>query len=87
MEDSVSGFKVNVVEVTGAGDAFSASMLADLLVFTNTEIINLPKEKWEKILIRANAAGALACTKQGAIPAMPTKVEVSAFLAKNQVAV
>ncbi|MBI3385229.1 carbohydrate kinase [Candidatus Gottesmanbacteria bacterium] len=83
-EGNVPGFKVNVVEVTGAGDAFSASMLFDLLPFTNREINNLSKFAWEKILVRANAAGALACTKQGAIPAMPTKMEVDAFLAKNQ---
>lgn len=77
----IPGFKVNVVEVTGAGDAFSASMLVDLYkLWPRKKLADLTSKEWEKILIRANATGALACTKKGAIPAMPTSQELQNFL-------
>ena len=35
-----------------------------------------------QIIARANAIGALTCTRPGAIPALPTTQEIDAFLAE-----
>jgi ribokinase len=67
----VPGFRVPVVDTTAAGDAFNAALAVGL-----AEGMPLPAA------VRfANAAGALACTKMGAIPAMPTRAEVDTLLA------
>ena len=63
-------FNVNPVDTTAAGDAFTACLAVDLAA-------GLPGEQ---ALVRANAAGALACLKLGAQPSMPTAAEVEAFL-------
>ena len=66
----VPGFRVPVVDTTAAGDAFNAALAVGL-----AEGMPLPAA------VRfANAAGALACTKMGAIPAMPTRAEVDTLL-------
>ncbi|PWC39834.1 PfkB family carbohydrate kinase [Azospirillum sp. TSO35-2] len=69
---SVGGFTVQAVDTTGAGDAFMAAFLSGLL----TE----PDAPVEGLCRFANAAGALATTRRGAIPAMPTRAEVEALL-------
>ncbi len=67
----VPSFRVKVVDTTGAGDAFSAALVVAL-----AEGKPLPEA------VRfANAAGALAVTRVGTLPAMPTRAEVEAFLA------
>jgi len=67
----VSSFRVKVVDTTGAGDAFSAALVVAL-----AEGKPLPEA------VRfANAAGALAVTRVGTLPAMPTRAEVDAILA------
>jgi len=73
----VPGFTVPVVECTGAGDAFVASILADLLDHQESggTLEGLTPVALERLCRRANAAGALACTKAGAIPALPTRAE------------
>jgi ribokinase len=67
----VSGFRVPVVDTTAAGDAFNAALAVGL-----AEGMGL----YEAVRL-ANAAGALACTKPGALPAMPTRAEVETLLA------
>ena len=76
------GFKVEVAETIGAGDAFVASVLVDLVKggLRPDEIEALSQEDLAGIVRRANAAGALTCTKFGAIPALPTREEVARFL-------
>lgn len=64
------GLKVDVVDTTGAGDAFAGALAANW---------NLPSQQR---LDRANAAGALATTAQGAASA-PTAREVTTFLSKR----
>jgi len=68
--EHVPGRKVNVVDTTGAGDAFTCALgvalaegrpLADAVRF-------------------ATCAGALACTKLGVIPALPDRKDLDAFL-------
>ena len=79
------GFGVEVAETIGAGDAFVASVLVDLVSGRRRpdEIAGLSREDLEGIVRRANAAGALTCTKYGAIPALPTREEVDRFLDEN----
>lgn len=67
----VPAFAVDVVDATGAGDAFTGCLLAGLVQGL------APAEA----LARANAAGALACTRPGAAPAMPAAAEIDALLA------
>jgi ribokinase len=67
---SVKPFKVDIVDTTAAGDAFTASLAVGL-----ARGMSLPKAA--RI---ANAAGALACTKFGAQPSMPTTEEIRLLL-------
>lgn len=67
----VPPFQVSVVDTTGAGDAFTAGLVAALV-----EGMALPQA------VRfANAAGALAVTQLGTMNAMPTRAQVQALLA------
>jgi len=76
---SVPGFAVDVVDTTGAGDAFVAA----LLVQGATEA-PLDDAEWLTAAGRfACAAGALTCTRKGAIPALPRRDEVVALLARG----
>lgn len=90
----VNPFKVESVEMTGAGDAFVAALLGGIYdIYTqNAEITNdldnliesLPQNDMNRILIKANAMGALTTTKPGATSALPTMKELDLFLnAKN----
>jgi ribokinase len=69
-EVHVPAFPVDVVDTTGAGDAFSATLAVAV-----AEGIPL-----ERAVGRANAAGALTVTQFGTMSAMPTRQEVDAFL-------
>jgi ribokinase len=61
---------VEAVDGTAAGDAFTACLLVSLL------------EGWEydEALARACAAGAIAASRHGAQPSLPTSDEVDAIL-------
>jgi ribokinase len=63
-----------VVEPTGAGDAFTAALTSRLLDRGWTS----PDDDDVRF---AMAAGALATTKAGAWPGLPTRAEIEAFLA------
>lgn len=75
---SIPGLKVNVVETTGAGDAFVAAMLYKIIgrMKENRETALNIDESFIKAVEFANCSGALATTKMGAIPALPTVDEV-----------
>jgi fructokinase len=74
----VAGFKVSPVDTTGAGDGFVAGLLAGLLdCGMSWEAADL-----ERAMRLGNAVGALATTQKGAIPALPTRAGVEAFLQK-----
>ena len=69
----IPSFSVDVVDTTGAGDAFSGALsvaMADGLLLADA-------------IRRANAAGALAVTRLGTLPVMPTHQEVDAFLERR----
>jgi ribokinase len=67
----VPGFAVTPVDTTGAGDAFNGALAVALAA----------RRALADALRFANAAAALACTRRGAQPAMPTLAEVEQFLA------
>ena len=84
----VSGFDVQAVDTTGAGDAFVAGLLVGLIeatgagtaATTRRALRVLGEAEWRRVLTLANAVGALCTTKLGAIPALPTAEEVRTFL-------
>ena len=66
-----------VVDATGAGDAFFASTLTHL-----SEHPEWPEEEEvvSEAVRRGTAGGALACTAFGAMQALPTREELEAFM-------
>jgi fructokinase len=74
---AVPSFKVKSVDATGAGDAFTAGLLAGLLKQRKA----IRNEAMLKDVVRfANAVGALTTTARGAIPSLPTRRQVEEFL-------
>ncbi|UPY35144.1 ribokinase [Sediminicoccus sp. KRV36] len=63
-------FPIQVVDSTGAGDAWCGVLAAAL-------DLGMPMELAVR---RANAAGALACTRPGAAPSMPDSVAIDALM-------
>jgi len=74
----VPAFRVEVVDPLGAGDAFVAAMLSRLRATGPPR--GLAGEQLHEVMVYANAAGALTCTKRGVIPSLPTAAEVEGFL-------
>lgn len=71
----VPSFDVDeVVDATGAGDAFFAATLVHLSDEAWTE------ERVREAALRGCAAGALACTDYGAMRALPTNDELESFM-------
>jgi ribokinase len=70
---SLPAFKVETVDTTGAGDAFTGA-----LTVGTAEGMTL-----EEAVRFASAAGALAVTRFGTMPAMPTRDEVDRFLSSH----
>lgn len=75
------GYPVDVVDTTGAGDAFIGSFIYQLLAQGATKK-TLHTLDFNAMLQFSNAVGAMACMKPGAIDAMPTLAEVQQFIAK-----
>ncbi|MBN2138405.1 MAG: ribokinase [Sedimentisphaerales bacterium] len=68
--EQIPAFDVEIVNQTGVGDAFAGALAASVAV--GDEINEAVKF--------ASAAGALACSKFGAIEALPTKAEIIQLL-------
>ena len=66
----LKGYPVQAVDSTAAGDAFTAAMTAHYLRYGDIS----------QAVAYANAAGALAVTRLGAQPSLPTSLEVQAFV-------
>ena len=66
----IPSFSVDVVDTTGAGDAFSGTL--SVAMAEGMPLVDATR--------RANAAGALAVTRLGTLPIMPTRQEVDTFL-------
>ncbi|MBS4223330.1 carbohydrate kinase family protein [Lederbergia citrea] len=74
----VPGFTVEVVDTTGAGDAFLGGILFQLL---NVESLSeLTHQNVRDMIMFANAVGAIVTTKKGALSSMPTLGEVYSLL-------
>lgn len=71
-------FKVEVIDTTGAGDAFIGGILYQLLEkkATPATVTTIFEEKYTEILAFANASGALTTTGKGAISSLPKKEEI-----------
>ncbi|OPH46656.1 hypothetical protein BC351_14310 [Paenibacillus ferrarius] len=75
----VAGYAAQVVDTTGAGDAFVAAMLHNFAHCMKAGVPHL-EQGLPQMLLFANAAGSLATTRIGAIPSLPTKEEVEALI-------
>ena len=75
----VSGYQVDTVDTTGAGDSFWGGFLSGFLTLNK----NLDELSWDEICACAqqgNAVAALCVQKRGGIPALPAKEEVEQLL-------
>lgn len=71
--EHVPGLPVDVVDSTGAGDAFNAGLAVALAA---------DKPLLEAVRL-ANCAGAIACTKLGVVPSLGTREQVDALFANT----
>ncbi|OOF82165.1 bifunctional 5-dehydro-2-deoxygluconokinase/5-dehydro-2-deoxyphosphogluconate aldolase [Rodentibacter caecimuris] len=71
---NVYGVRVEVLNVLGAGDAFMSGLIRGYI----------NNEGWEQSCRYANACGALVVSRHGCAPAMPTKVELDNYLAREK---
>lgn len=68
----IAPFAIQAIDTTAAGDAFVGALAASLA----------RAQDWTTSLRMASAAGALAATKLGAQPSLPTRAEVEEFLSR-----
>jgi ribokinase len=68
------GYRVRVMDTTGAGDAFRAGLA--VMVARGRDV--------DSAVRFANACGALACARHGAEPSMPRLDEVTEFMQQNE---
>jgi len=73
------GYQVQAIDTTGAGDAFMGAILYQVVEGAKP-LSDYSINQWKDIAAFGNAVGALSVQKLGAIPAMPTREDVTAFL-------
>jgi fructokinase len=86
-QGKVPTWKVEVVDSTGAGDAFVSGFLrqlSDRVQGRSLEVSLGMHEEIEEMVKYGNAVGALTVTKMGAIPALPTKEDVFRFMYRGR---
>jgi fructokinase len=74
--------KTNVIDTTGAGDAFFGTFLSNVDSIGLREMMFIPS-LMESTLKFSNIAGGLTCQKKGAIQAIPSFKEVNQVLEKQ----
>ncbi|XP_024395013.1 probable fructokinase-4 isoform X2 [Physcomitrium patens] len=79
----VGGIKVQVVDTTGAGDAFCAGLLSNLV--KDPGLID-DEQRLREALKFANVCGAITTTERGAIPALPDRDTVMRMMRRPSVA-
>ncbi|MEG2653735.1 MAG: carbohydrate kinase [Ruthenibacterium sp.] len=77
---SSAAFNTPCVDTTGAGDAFWGAALSRILVGT-MPVSQYTEGALVAMMDFSNAAGGLAITQKGAIPAMPDAAEIAACIA------
>ena len=70
----IPGLNVDAVDATAAGDAFCGTLAVSVA----------RGDSWESAVNFANAAGALAVTKLGAAPSIPTREQVIELIERNR---
>ena len=78
---NVPGVDVDVEEATGAGDAFTAGFVHQLLNKGTSCLYD--EDMARQVVLYASAMGALTTTRPGAIAALPTPNEIEVFLYLN----
>lgn len=78
-KEKVTGFHVQAVDTTGAGDSFWGGFLSEYLKHKK-EFKNFTWEEIKKCAIYGNATAALCVQRRGGIPAIPKKEEVEKFV-------
>ena len=68
--ESVPGIKVSVADTNGAGDTFLGAILMKITA-KGCRPDEIDAEEMREMVIYANRAAALTCSRHGAIPAMP----------------
>lgn len=72
--------KLNVIDTTGAGDAFLGGFLYNIISQGISKVEEIDKELLERAVIFANAVAGICTTRRGGIPAMPTLQEVNELI-------
>ena len=72
-EYRIGAHRVEAIDATGAGDAFTGALIAE----------RVRGESWEAALRFANAAAALSTTGYGAVAPLPRRAEVEALIARG----
>lgn len=81
-----AGYRVEVQDTTGAGDAFIGGVLYQLLdqQADQNNIAAILEDSHQQILAFANASGAITTTGKGAISALPEKENINQLIEKNK---
>lgn len=77
----IAGRSVPCVDTNGAGDAFWGAFLSSLHIQGVSDASSITEETLRRAMAYGNAAGGLCVQKKGAIPALPAKEQIEAFLA------
>ncbi|WP_141501061.1 PfkB family carbohydrate kinase [Paenibacillus luteus] len=83
LDGYVQGFEVNVIDTTGAGDAFLGCLLYKILE-NESSLHDLTDQQMISMLTFANAGGALVTTRKGALESMPTTDEINQKIESDQ---